>query len=261
MAVMRKVMAVMLMGLALSVAQLESNAQSRRNNDRKPAATTSNRKPSGSSSSRPAVKPDSRPVRPDVKPGGATRPSGPATRPSGPATRPSGPSGQKPSGPAAKPPGQKPSGPATRPGPRPQRPGFAPAPRPPKPPKPPKPVIIVRPSYGSVIAANIASQLLRRAVIASSRPSYNSYSGLSLTHNYVSAGTEYYYQDGVFYIIDTLGRYRAIIPPTGALVEYLPDDYTTFRRGGELFYRVDDTIYTLALIGGQPLFEVLGQLR
>ena len=254
MAVMRKVMAVMLMGLALSVAQLESNAQSRRNNDRKPAATTSNRKPSGSSSSRPAVKPDSRPVRPDVKPGGATRPSGPATRPSGP-------SGQKPSGPAAKPPGQKPSGPATRPGPRPQRPGFAPAPRPPKPPKPPKPVIIVRPSYGSVIAANIASQLLRRAVIASSRPSYNSYSGLSLTHNYVSAGTEYYYQDGVFYIIDTLGRYRAIIPPTGALVEYLPDDYTTFRRGGELFYRVDDTIYTLALIGGQPLFEVLGQLR
>ena len=258
MAVMRKVMAVMLMGLALSVAQLESNAQSRRNNDRKPAATTNNRKPSGSSSSRPAVKPDSRPVRPDVKPGGATRPSGPATRPSGPVTRPSGPSGQKPSGPAAKPPGQKPSGPATRPGPRPQRPGFAPAPRPPK---PPKPVIIVRPSYGSVIAANIASQLLRRAVIASSRPSYNSYSGLSLTHNYVSAGTEYYYQDGVFYIIDTLGRYRAIIPPTGALVEYLPDDYTTFRRGGELFYRVDDTIYTLALIDGQPLFEVLGQLR
>ena len=266
MAVMRKVMAVMLMGLALSVAQLESNAQSRRNNDRKPAATTNNRKPSGSSSSRPAVKPDSRPARPDVKPGGATRPSGPATRPSGPSGQKlSGPAakppGQKPSGPAAKPPGQKPNGPATRPGPRPQRPGFAPAPRPPKPPKPPKPVIIVRPSYGSVIAANIASQLLRRAVIASSRPSYNSYSGLSLTHNYVSAGTEYYYQDGVFYIIDTLGRYRAIIPPTGALVEYLPDDYTTFRRGGELFYRVDDTIYTLALIDGQPLFEVLGQLR
>ena len=247
-------MAIMLMGLALSVAQLESNAQSRRNNDRKPAATTNNRKPSGSSSiDRPtAARPSSsRPVRPDVKPGGATRPSGPATRPSGP-------SGQKPSGPAAKPPGQKPSGPATRPGPRPQRPGFAPAPRPPR---PPKPVIIVRPSYGSVIAANIASQFLRRAVIASSRPSYNSYSGLSLTHNYVSAGTEYYYQDGVFYIIDTLGRYRTIIPPTGALVEYLPDDYTTFRRGGELFYRVDDTIYTLALIDGQPLFEVLGQLR
>lgn len=97
--------------------------------------------------------------------------------------------------------------------------------------------------------------------MVSSRPSYNSYGGFRLTHNYVSAGTEYYYQDGVFYIIDTLGRYRTIVPPTGALVEYLPDDYTTFHRGGELFYRVDDTIYALTLIDGRPFFEVLGQLR
>lgn len=287
---MRKMMAVMLMGLAFTAAQVESGAQSRRMDDRKPAATTNHRKPSGSTSaerpttarpspsrpvssgstaSRPAVKPgdqnkpigvtrpggqpagkpDSRPVRPDVKPGGTTKPSGPATKPGGP----------KPTGP--KPGGPKPNygyRPGPKPGPQPPRPGFAPAPRPPK---PPKPVIVVRPSYGSVIAANIASQLVRSAVIASAVASCSTYSGLKLTHSYVSNGTEYYYQDGVFYIVDAFGQYRTIIPPTGALVEYLPDDYTTFRRGGDLFYRVDDTVYTLRLIDGQPLFEVLGQLR
>ena len=306
---MRVMMAVMLMGLAFTAAQVESGAQSRRMDDRKPAATTNHRKPSGSTGSRPAVKPgnqnkpisvtrpggqpagkpDSRPVRPDVKPGGTakpsgpatkpsgptTKPSGPATKPSGPTTKPSGPSGQKPGGPSGpgyapapggpKPTGPKPGGPkpdygyrpGPKPGPQPPRPGFAPAPRPPK---PPKPVIVVRPSYGSVIAANIASQLVRSAVIASAVASCSTYSGLKLTHSYVSNGTEYYYQDGVFYIVDAFGQYRTIIPPTGALVEYLPDDYTTFRRGGDLFYRVDDTVYTLRLIDGQPLFEVLGQL-
>lgn len=293
---MRKMMAVMLMGLAFTAAQVESGAQSRRMDDRKPAATTNHRKPSGLTGSRPAVKPgdqnkpigvtrpggqpagkpDSRPVRPDVKPGGTTKPSGPATKPGGPTTKPSGPSGQKPGGPSGpgyapapggpKPTGPKPGGPkpdygyrpGPKPGPQPPRPGFAPAPRPPK---PPKPVIVVRPSYGSVIAANIASQLIRSAVIASAVASYSTYNGLKLTHSYVSNGTEYYYQDGVFYIVDAYGQYRTIIPPTGALVEYLPDDYTTFRRGRDLFYRVDDTVYTLRLIDGQPLFEVLGQLR
>lgn len=234
-------MAVMLMGLAFTAAQVESGAQSRRMDDRKPAATTNHRKPSGSTGSRP--------VRPDVKPGGTTKPSGPATKPGGP----------KPTGP--KPGGPKPNygyRPGPKPGPQPPRPGFAPAPRPPK---PPKPVIVVRPSYGSVIAANIASQLVRSAVMASAVASCSTYSGLKLTHSYVSSGIEYYYQDGVFYIVDAFGQYRTIIPPTGALVEYLPDDYTTFRRGGDLFYRVDDTVYTLRLIDGQPLFEVLGQLR
>lgn len=243
-------MAVMLMGLAFTAAQVESGAQSRRMDDRKPAATTNHRKPSGSTGSRP--------VRPDVKPGGTTKPSGPATKPggpSGPGFAPA-PGGPKPTGP--KPGGPKPNygyRPGPKPGPQPPRPGFAPAPR------PPKPVIVVRPSYGSVIAANIASQLVRSAVMASAVASCSTYSGLKLTHSYVSSGIEYYYQDGVFYIVNAFGQYRTIIPPTGALVEYLPDDYTTFRRGGDLFYRVDDTVYTLRLIDGQPLFEVLGQLR
>jgi hypothetical protein len=276
---MRQMMAVMLMGLAFSAAQVESSAQSRSKNDRKPAATTNHSKPAA------------RPVRPDVKPGGqSSRPSGPATRPSGPATKPSGPA-TKPSGPAARPnrpttrpgsPATRPSAPVTKPGGHPQKPdhgykpapkpiygpghkpghkpGYRPAPRPPK--RAPKPVIVVRPTYGTIIAANITSQLVRSAVRAASRPVYITVEsrGLSLSHSYISSGTEYYYQDGVFYIIDAYGQYITIIPPTGALVEYLPDDYVRFTRGGDTYYRVDDTVYALTLIDGNPYFEVLGQM-
>ena len=272
-------MAVMLMGLVFAAAGVESSAQPRRKDDRKPAATTNHSKPAA------------RPVRPDVKPGGgpAAKPSGPATKPGGPATKPGGPTtkpggpatkpgggpatkpgggpSSKPgSGPAMKPPGQKPGGPAARPGKpttRPiygpgHKPGYRPAPRPPR---PPKPVIVVRPRYGTVLAANLTALLVRDAVRSAARNAYGSYAGLSLTHSYISSNTEYYYQDGVFYIVDAYGQYMTIIPPTGALVEYLPEDYTTFRRSGELFYRVDDTVYALRLIDGQPLFEVLGQVR
>ena len=258
---MRKMMAVMLMGLAFAAAQVESSAQSRGKTDRKPAATTNHSKSSA------------RPVRPDVKPGGnnskpsgpATRPSGPANKPSAPAAKPSGPA-HKPSGPAAKPGGQHPRPnngyrPAPRPGSGPApRPGYRPAPRPPK--RAPKPVIVVRPTYGTIIATNIASQLIRSAVRAAARPIYITVesNGLRLSHSYISENTEYYYQDGVFYIIDGYGQYVTIIPPTGALVEYLPDDYIRFTRGGETYYRVDDTVYALTLIDGNPYFEVLGQL-
>ena len=299
-------MAVMLMGLVFAAAGVESSAQPRRKDDRKPAATTNHSKPAA------------RPVRPDVKPGGgpAAKPSGPATKPGGPTTKPGGPAtkpgggpstkpgsgpamkppGQKPggpatkpggpatrpgggpsskpgSGPAMKPPGQKPGGPAARPGKpttrpggpasRPiygpgHKPGYRPAPRPPR---PPKPVIVVRPRYGTILAANLTALLVRDAVRSAARNAYGSYAGLSLKHSYISSDTEYYYQDGVFYIVDAYGQFMTIIPPTGALVEYLPEDYTTFRRSGELFYRVDDTVYALRLIDGQPLFEVLGQVR
>ena len=284
-------MAVMLMGLAFAAAQVEASAQQRRKDDRKPAATTNHSKPAarpvrpdvkpGGQSSRPSG-PAARPSGPATKPSGpATKPSGPTTRPSGPATRPSGPATKpggpatRPSGPATKPSGpvNKPSGPAARPNrpttrppaPKPvygpgHKPGYRPAPRPPK--RAPRPVIVVRPTYGTIIAANIASQLVRSAVRAASRPVYITVEsrGLSLSHSYISSGTEYYYQDGVFYIIDAYGQYKTIIPPTGALVEYLPDDYVRFRHGSETYFRVDDTVYALTLIDGNPYFEVLGQL-
>ena len=293
---MRKMMAVMLMGLAFAAAQVESSAQSRGKTDRKPAATTNHSK-SSARPVRPDVKPggnNSRPSGPAAKPSGssnkpsapAAKPSGPANKPSAPATKPSGPA-NKPSAPAAKPsgsatrpsaPATRPSGPVAKPGgqrPRPNdgyrpaprpgsgpapRPGYRPAPRPPK--RAPKPVIVVRPTYGTIIAAGIANQLIRSAVRAASRPIYITVEsrGLSLSHSYISADTEYYYQDGVFYIIDGYGQYVTIIPPTGALVEYLPDDYIRFTRGGETYFRVDDTVYALTVVDGNPYFEVLGQM-
>ena len=282
-------MAVMLMGLVFAAAGVESSAQPRRKDDRKPAATTNHSKPAarpvrpdvkpgGGPAAKPGGGPAAKPGGPATKPGGpatkpggpatkpggpATKPGGPATKPGGPATKPGGPAtkpGGGPSskpggGPAMKPPGQKPGGPAARPGKPTTRPGYRPAPR------PPKPVIVVRPRYGTILAANLTALLVRDAVRSAARNAYGSYAGLSLTHSYISSNTEYYYQDGVFYIVDAYGQYMTIIPPTGALVEYLPEDYTTFRRSGELFYRVDDTVYALRLIDGQPLFEVLGQLR
>ena len=104
---MRKMMAVMLMGLALTAFEVSSDAQSRSKSERKSAATANNRKPS------PAVKPStgssSRPVRPDVKPGGTgNKPSGPAPRPNGPSTKPGGP-GMKPAPKPAPKPGYRPA--------------------------------------------------------------------------------------------------------------------------------------------------------
>ena len=64
---MRKMMAVMLMGLALTALELGADAQSRGKSERNPAATANNRKPS------PAAKPSTRPMRPDVKDGAETK--------------------------------------------------------------------------------------------------------------------------------------------------------------------------------------------
>lgn len=263
----------MLMGLALTAVLTEMSAQSRgRSTSRKPAVTADSRRPSTQPATRPSSGHSARPSGPSTRPSGpTTRPNGPTTRPSGPSTRPSGPAekppGQKPSGPGygPKPGGPKPGGPkpdygyrpGPKPGPYPPRPGYGPAPRPPR---PPKPVIVLRPSYGSIIAANVAALLVRDVVRASTRATYYPSGSLNLRHSYIGSGTDYYYQDGVFYIVNSYGQYITIVPPTGALVAYLPDDYTTFRRSGNLYYRVDDTVYALTLIDGQPFFEVLGQL-
>ena len=56
------------------------------------------------------------------------------------------------------------------------------------------------------------------------------------------------------------GEYVVIMPPAGALVDSLPDDFETLTIDGNEYYMVDDTIYGLAVVDGKACFEVIGQL-
>ena len=68
---------------------------------------------------------------------------------------------------------------------------------------------------------------------------------------------DYYYKDGVFYIIGADGDYYVIEPPIGALVEEIPADYERVVIDDEIFYKVDDTLYKVTIIEGVPYFEVV----
>ncbi|MBP3270051.1 MAG: hypothetical protein J6L98_05155, partial [Bacteroidales bacterium] len=83
---------------------------------------------------------------------------------------------------------------------------------------------------------------------------------LGLVQSYAYADQPYYYQDGVFYIVNSKGQYEVIVPPAGALVEELPDDYDTIVLDGVSYYKVDDTVYRTTLVEGKPYLEVLGQM-
>ncbi len=83
---------------------------------------------------------------------------------------------------------------------------------------------------------------------------------LQLIQSYAGIDTDYYYEDGVFYTVNSRGKYEVIVPPAGALVDQLPDDYDTIVLSGVEYYRVDDTVYRLTLVDGSPYLEVLGQL-
>lgn len=83
---------------------------------------------------------------------------------------------------------------------------------------------------------------------------------LGLVQSYAYADRNYYYEDGVFYIINTSGQYTVIVPPAGALVTSLPEDYDTLTLNGIEYYRVDDTVYRTTLLDGVPYLEVLGQM-
>lgn len=89
--------------------------------------------------------------------------------------------------------------------------------------------------------------------------SYEIANALGLAQSYAYADQEYFYSDGVFYI-EKDGRYQTIVPPAGALVEELPDDYDTITLGNAEYYRVDDTVYRTTLVDGHPYLEVLGQM-
>ena len=83
---------------------------------------------------------------------------------------------------------------------------------------------------------------------------------LGLVQSYAAADGNYYYQDGVFYTMDSKGDYQVILPPAGALVETLPEDYDMVTLNGNEYYKVDETVYKVTISEGKPYFEVLGQL-
>ncbi|MBE6241604.1 MAG: hypothetical protein E7115_08950 [Bacteroidales bacterium] len=116
-----------------------------------------------------------------------------------------------------------------------------------------------------VIAQNNATIAAQNAQIAAGQQqaqlAYSLANQLGLIQSYAAAGSTYYYQDGVFYSMDASGQYSVIVPPAGALVETLPEDYdmVTLADGNE-YYKVDDTVYRITISEGKPYFEVLGQL-
>ena len=83
---------------------------------------------------------------------------------------------------------------------------------------------------------------------------------LGLVQSFAYANSDYFYMDGVFYTISASGVYSTIIPPAGALVTSLPDDYEVIVMNGIEYYMVDNTVYRTTLFEGQPYLEVLGQM-
>lgn len=108
--------------------------------------------------------------------------------------------------------------------------------------------------------AIIASQNRDIAMnLSLAQDSYSLANKLGLVQSYAYADQPYYYEDGVFYI-QKGNDYKVIVPPAGALVEELPDDYDTITLSGNQYYRVDDTVYRTTLVSGRPYLEVLGQM-
>ena len=115
-----------------------------------------------------------------------------------------------------------------------------------------------------IIAQNNATIMAQNRAIAmnpnSALSSYEIANRLGLVQSYAYADRNYFYQDGVSYIVNAGGQYQVIVPPAGALVQNLPEDYDIITLGGVQYYRVDDTVYRLTLVSGSPYLEVLGQM-
>ena len=124
--------------------------------------------------------------------------------------------------------------------------------------------VVCRPPFGLVLAADIISDIVTAAVRiayynADQRSSVLA-DQIGTVQSYADVDYEYFYQDGVFYSKDASGEYKVILPPAGALVETLPEDFDTVTlKDGNEYYKVDDTIYKVTIVEGKPYFEVVGQ--
>jgi hypothetical protein len=117
----------------------------------------------------------------------------------------------------------------------------------------------------AVIAQNNATIAAQNQMIAQSQTkaqaAYSLANELGLVQSYAAADASYFYQDGVFYSQAADGQYYVIVPPAGALVETLPEDFDTVVLNGKEYYRVDNTIYQITVSEGKLYFEVLGQMN
>ena len=113
-------------------------------------------------------------------------------------------------------------------------------------------------AQNATIAANAAgaSSLNSHLATESSRLADR----LGLVQSYASVSDSYYYDDGIFFTKNKSGEYVTIVPPAGALITELPDDYRIVTLGGDEYYAVDDTVYRTTVIDGSVYFEVLGPM-
>ena len=128
--------------------------------------------------------------------------------------------------------------------------------------------VVCRPPFGTLLAANLIADIALTAVkisyynsLAQANANLLAANSLGVVQNYADKGASYYYQDGVFYTITADGKYMVIAPPAGALVESLPEDYEVVTLSdGNVYYKVDNTIYRMTVNEGKPYFEVVGQM-
>ena len=116
----------------------------------------------------------------------------------------------------------------------------------------------------AIIAQNNATIAQQNSAIAQGAEvatgSYQLAQSLGLVQSYADAGMKYYYDDGIFFTESKDGQYVVIVPPAGAIINTLPDDYEVVNLGGAEYYKVDDTIYRMVINNGKACFEVLGQM-
>lgn len=118
----------------------------------------------------------------------------------------------------------------------------------------------------AIIAQNNATIAAQNNAIASGNAavadeSFALANRLGLFQSYANAGQQYYYDDGIFFIEDASGQYKTIVPPAGALISELPDDYEIVVLDGQEYYKVEETIYRTVVVKGVAYFEVLGQIN
>ena len=122
--------------------------------------------------------------------------------------------------------------------------------------------IVCRPPFGTPLERAIDRALFNLVKFSYYCNTYRTYNTVFDNYNviYAYANSDYFYQDGVFYSVSASGNYTTIVPPAGALVSSLPDDYETIVLNGVEYYMVDNTVYRTTLFDGQPYLEVLGQM-